>query len=42
MSYHVDKLIIDTQTDGQMDTHSDAGNVNTQSPKMALGKNHKI
>ena len=37
MSYHADKLWIDTQTD----THTDAGNDNTRRPKLASGKNLK-
>ena len=35
MSYRVDKLVIDTDTH----THTDAGNDNTERPKLASGKN---
>ena len=38
MSYRVDKLVIDTQTD----THTDAGNDNTRRPKLASGKNLSV
>ena len=39
MSYRADKQVITAHTDGRTDTQTDAGNDNTQRPKLASGKN---
>ena len=39
MSYRADKLVIDARTDTH--TQTDAGNDNTQRPKLASGKNRR-
>ena len=38
MSYRADKLVIDARTDTHTRTHTDAGNDNTGSRKLASGK----
>ena len=42
MSYRADKQVIDTQTEGHTDRHTDAGDDNTLRPKLALGKKHIV
>ena len=39
MSYLADKQVLTAHTDGRTDTQTDAGNSNTQRPKLASGKN---
>ena len=39
MSYCADKQVITAHTDGRTDTQTDAGNDNTQGPKLASGEN---
>ena len=41
MSYRADKQVIDTHTHGHTDRHTDAGDDNTQRPKLASGNNIK-